>query len=229
MTMPPALLGRKLGMTRLFNDAGQNVPVTVIEAGPCYISQVKTTATDGYDAIQLAFGDIKPRNSTLPLIGHDLKAGVDPKRFHREFRLNDGEVAAYQAGQKLNVDVFAKVKFVDIVGTSKGKGFAGVMKRHHFHGMPGSHGTERKHRSPGSISAHATNRGFSGRPKKGKRMSGHMGAARITVRSIEVVRTDPERNLLLVKGPVPGPEQGLLLIREAVRLYKRKANLAKAS
>ena len=227
--MAPALLGRKLGMTRLFNQAGQDVPVTVIEAGPCFVSQVKTTASDGYNAIQLAFGAVKPRNSTLPLIGHDLKAGVEPQRFHREVRLADGEVEAFQAGQELLVDVFEKVKFVDIVGTSKGKGFQGVMKRHNFHGMPNTHGTERKHRSPGSISAHATNRGFSGRPKKGKRMAGHMGSARITVRSVEVVATDKQRNLLLVKGPVPGAEQGLLLIREAVRLYKRKANIAKAS
>jgi large subunit ribosomal protein L3 len=143
--------------------------------------------------------------------------------------VNGQDVATAQPGQQWTVEVFDKVKFVDIIGTSKGKGFQGVMKRHNFHGMPGSHGTERKHRSAGSISAHATNRGFSGRPKKGKRMAGHMGDVRITVRSVEVIGRDKERNLLLVKGPVPGANHGLLMIREAIRLYRRKANLAKAS
>jgi large subunit ribosomal protein L3 len=227
--MPAALLGRKIGMTRLFQADGTNVPVSIIQAGPCFISQIKTVAIDGYDAAQLAFADVKPRNSTVPMIGHDGKADLSPKRFHREFRLSADEAAALRLGQELTVDVFEKTRFVDIIGTSKGKGFQGVMKRHHFKGMCGSHGTERKHRSPGSISGHATNRGFSGRPKKGLRMSGHMGDARITARSVEVIGRDKERNLLLVKGPVPGAKQGLLMIREAVRLYKSKANLAKAS
>lgn len=223
--MPKAILGRKIGMTRLYDENGNNVPVTVIEAGPCFVSQVKTAETDGYDAIQLAFEDVKGRRSTMAVIGHDGKAGVSPKRFHREVRLSDDEVGTYEAGQELNVEVFAETKFIDVVGTSKGKGFAGGMKRYGFKGQPATHGTERKHRSPGSIGGHATNRGFSGRPKKGKRMAGHMGSDRVTVRSLPVVGLDKEKNLLLVKGPVPGAKQSFLVIREAVRLYKRKAKL----
>lgn len=225
--MPAALIGRKIGMTRLYDDAGNNVPVTVIEAGPCFVSQVKTQETDGYEAIQLAFDDVKARRSTMPLIGHDAKAGLAPKRVRREVRLD--AAGDYAPGQELNVDAFDGIKFVDVTGTSKGKGTQGTMKRHNFKGLSASHGTERKHRSPGSIGGHATNRGFSGRPKKGKKMSGHMGAERVTVRSLPVVAIDKERNLLLIKGPVPGPRQGLVMVREAVRLYKGKAKLAKAS
>lgn len=227
--MPAALIGRKIGMTRLFDEAGRNVPVTVIQAGPCYVSQVKTAQKDGYDALQLAFEDVKARNSTQPVIGHDAKAGLTPKRQHREVRCTADEAAAVQPGQELNVSVFEAVKFVDVVGTSKGKGFAGSMKRHGFKGQPASHGCERKHRSPGSQSGLATNRGFSGRPKKGKRMQGHMGHARVTIRSLDVIGVDKDKSLLLVKGPVPGANNGLLLIREARRLYKTKAKLAKAS
>lgn len=228
--MPAALLGKKVGMTRVFTTDGKNIPVTIIQAGPCYVSQIKTVANDGYDAVQLAFDEVKPRNSTYPLIGHDAKAGIHaPQRFHREFRATAEEVAAATAGQLVKVEVFEKVKFVDIVGTSKGKGFAGVMKRWSFKGMCASHGTERKHRSPGSIGARATNRGFSGRPKKGLHMPGHMGVDRVTVRSVEVIGCDKEKNLLLVKGPVPGANAGLLVISEAKRLYKSKARLAKAS
>jgi large subunit ribosomal protein L3 len=216
-------------MTRLYTESGKNVPVTVIEAGPCLVSQVKTVATDGYDAVQIAFDDVKARNSTMPVIGHDAKAGIAPKRFHREVRLSAEEVANVAAGQQMTVTVFENVQYVDVIGTSKGKGFQGVMKKYHFKGQPASHGTERKHRSPGSQSGVASNRGFSGRPKKGKRMSGHMGAERVTVRSLEVVGRDAEKNLLLVKGPVPGPNQGVVLIREATRLYKRKAKKAQAS
>jgi large subunit ribosomal protein L3 len=225
--MPAALLGRKIGMTRYYDGAGNNVPVTVIEAGPCFVSQVKTADSDGYAAIQIAFEDIKPRRSTRPLIGHDVKAGIAPKRVRKEVRL-EGE-GDYAAGQQLTVEVFDGIKFVDVVGTSKGKGTQGTMKRHNFKGLCASHGTERKHRSPGSIGGHATNRGFSGRPKKGKRMAGHMGAERVTVRSLPVVGIDKDKNLLLVKGPVPGPAQGIVMIREAKRLYKSKAKLAKAS
>lgn len=224
--MPAAILGRKVGMTRLYDDEGRNVPVTVIEAGPCVISQIKTAETDGYEALQLGFEDVKARNSTFPLIGHDAKAGVGPKRFHREVRLADGEAANFELGQAVTVEAFGEIKFVDVVGQSKGKGYQGVMKRHGFKGQIASHGTERKHRSPGSIGGFATNRGFSGRLKKGKRMAGHMGDERITVRSLPVVGVDRERNLLLVKGPVPGPKRGLLFVREAVRLYKRKAKVA---
>ena len=216
-------------MTRLYNAAGKNVPVTVLEVGPCFVSQVKTTDIDGYNAVQLAFESVKPRNSTIPVIGHDGKAGLEPMRFHREVRSSAEEVAAVAAGQKLGVEVFDNIKFVDVIGTSKGKGFAGVMKRYHFKGLCASHGTERKHRSGGSIAAHATNRGYSGRPKKGKRMHGHMGDDRVTERSLEVVSIDKDKNLIMVKGPVPGPNNGFITIRESVRLYKGKAKLAKAS
>lgn len=224
--MPAALIGRKIGMTRLYDAAGKNVPVTVIEAGPCFVSQVKTSETDGYNAVQIAFEDIKARRSTLPEIGHDAKAGISPKRVHREVRFD--AAPEYTLGQQINVELFEAIKFVDVVGTSKGKGFQGTMKRHNFKGLSASHGTERKHRSPGSIGGFASNRGFSGRPKKGKRMAGHMGDERVTVRSLPVVGIDKERNLLLVKGPVPGSRNGLLMVRESTRLYKAKAKLAKA-
>lgn len=227
--MATAILGRKIGMTRLYDEEGRNVPVTVIQAGPCVISQLKTAEVDGYDAVQLAYDDVKPRNTTYQLIGHDAKAGAAPKRFHREVRLEEGGSGEYELGQQIAVDVLDGVKFVDVAGTSKGKGYAGVMKRHGFKGQLASHGVERKHRSPGSIGGHANNAGKSGKIKKGKRMSGRMGGERVTVRSLPVVAIDKENNLLMVKGPVPGPKQGLVVVREAVRLYKRKANIAKAS
>jgi large subunit ribosomal protein L3 len=229
--MPAALLGRKIGMTRVYDGAGNNVPVTVIQAGPCFVSQVKTTERrdngkrDGYNALQVAFEDVKPRNSTQPVIAHDHAAGLGPKRCHHEFRLKDAEVGQFELGQQLTVEVFDNVRFVDVSGTSKGKGTAGVMKRWHFKGMPASHGCERKHRSPGSICSRASNRG-TGKPKRGVRMGGRMGAERVTVRSLEIVGRDKDKNLLLVKGPVPGPNRGLLEIREAKRLYKRKATLS---
>lgn len=225
--MANAILGRKIGMTRLYDDDGNNVPVTVIEAGPCYVAQVKTAENDGYDAVQLAFGDKKARNSTFPLIGHDAKAGLTPKRFRREVRLEDGAAAGYEAGQPVTVEVFADVKFCDVIGTSKGKGFQGAMKRHNFAGLEASHGVERKHRSPGSIGGRSSNLG-TGKPKKGIRMAGHMGAEQVTVRALKVLGIDKEKNLLLIQGPVPGPKQGLVFIREAVRLYKGKAKIAKA-
>ena len=224
---PPFLLGRKIGMTRIFDSSGNNVPVTVIQAGPCFVSQIKTEKSDGYNAIQLAFDEVRPRNSTMPVIGHDGKAGLSPKRFHREVRVSADQAAGVAAGQQLSVEVFEGTKFVDVTGISKGKGFAGVMKRYGFGGQCASHGTERKHRSPGSIASHATNRGYSGRPKKGKRMAGHLGVDRVTVRSIEIVARDKERNLLMVKGPVPGANEGIVTVRGAIRLYKGKAKAAK--
>jgi len=223
--MPAAILGKKIGMTRLYDDEGKNLPVTVIQAGPCFVSQVKSTESDGYEAVQIAFEEVKGRNSTFPVIGHDGKAGLTPKRFHREVRLDDGGSAQYQPGQELTVEVFAEVKYVDVIGTSKGKGFQGAMKRHNFGGQEASHGVERKHRSPGSIGGRSSNLG-TGKLKKGIRMAGRMGGERVTVRSLPVVAIDKEKNLLLVKGPVPGAKQGLLMIREATRLFKSKAQNA---
>ena len=223
--MPAAIIGKKIGMTRLYDDEGNNIPVTVIQAGPCFVSQLKTAETDGYEAVQIAYDDLKGRNSTMPLIGHDAKAGLEPKRLHREVRLAEGETGGYELGQELTVAVFDEVKFVDVIGTSKGKGTAGVMKRHNFAGLESSHGVERKHRSPGSISGRSSNRG-TGKPKKGIRMGGRMGNERVTVRSLAVIGIDKDKNLLLVKGPVPGAKRGLLMIREATRLYKSKATIA---
>lgn len=231
---PAALIGRKVGMTRLYDEDGRNVPATIIEAGPCFVSQVKVASgepgekVDGYDAIQLAYEDVKARNSTMPIIGHDHKAGLTSKRFHREFRVAADIVGGVELGEKLTVEVFEGVRFVDVVGTSKGKGFAGSMKRHNFKGQQASHGVERKHRSPGSVGGRAAWLG-GGRPKKGIRMSGQMGNERVTARSLDVLGIDKEKNLLIVKGPVPGPNRGMVTIQEARRLSKMKANKLKAS
>lgn len=226
--MATAILGRKVGMTRLYDDDGKNIPVTVIQAGPCFVSQVKTAETDGYEAIQIAFEDVKGRNSTFQMIGHDAKAGVGPKRFHRELRLGEGEAAEFELGQEINVEAFADTKFVDISGVSKGKGFAGPMKRHGFKGQEASHGVKRKHRSPGAVSGRSSNLG-TGKPKKGIRMGGRMGGEQVTCRSVQIVGIDKGKGLLLVKGPVPGPNTGLIYVKEAKRLYKQKARIAKAS
>ncbi|QNN21160.1 50S ribosomal protein L3 [Planctomycetales bacterium ZRK34] len=222
--MAAAILGRKVGMTRYYTEEGVNVPVTIVEAGPCFVSQIKTPEADGYAAIQVAFEDVKPRRTTQPVIGHDAKAGISAKRFHKEFRIPADEVGSYELGQKISVEQFEAVKYVDVVGTSKGKGFAGTMKRHNYKGQLATHGVERKHRSPGSIGGHANNAGGPGGPKKGKKMSGQMGNVQVTVRSLDIVAVDKDKNLLLVKGPVPGANNGMLIIREAGRLYKSKAN-----
>lgn len=208
------MLGRKVGMTRIYDEKGTVIPVTVVECGPCAVTQVKTVETDGYNAVQFGFNDVKPKFSTFPLIGHCAKAGLAPKRHFAEIR----EKAAPDVtpGQVYTVDVFNDVKFVDVIGTSKGKGTAGVMKRHHFGGQPASHGTERKHRSPGSIASRATWRGQCGKPKKGVRMAGHMGMDRVTTRNHPVVKVDAARNILLIKGALPGPNGGLLYIRKSI-------------
>ncbi|MFM1830588.1 MAG: ribosomal protein [Planctomycetota bacterium] len=221
-----AILGKKIGMTRWFMEDGTNIPVTVIQAGPCVVTQVKTVATDGYAAVQLAFDDAKPRTSTQPLIGHDAKAGSSPKRVHRELRLeSDKEAEAFALGQAVTVGALEGIKFVDVTGRSKGKGFQGTMVRWNFKGMCASHGTERKHRAPGSIGGGGIDRGRGPKLKKGKKMSGHMGDERVTVRSLDVVSTDAEKNLLVVKGAVPGATDGYLFIRTPTRLYKRKARI----
>ncbi len=224
--MTVALIGRKVGMSRWFQPDGRNIPVTVIQAGPCAVTQVKTAANDGYAAVQLGFEDIKPRCSTMAQISHDAKSGSTPKRVHREMRCaSDDEVATFTAGQTLTVSCFENIKYVDVIGTGKGKGFTGVMKAYGFKGMPASHGCERKHRSPGSIGSHGTDRGHGAKIKKGKKMPGRTGAERVTVRSLDVVSIDPEQNLMLVKGAVPGANDGLLYIRASTRLYKSKARI----
>ena len=224
-----AILGRKVGMTRAYTGDGVNVPVTVIEAGPCHVTQIKRPETDGYGAIQVGFEDVKPRRSTVPQIAHDHKAGVAPKRFHREFRVPADQIDQYELGQELTVEQFESILYVDVIGTSKGKGFQGPMKRHGFKGQLASHGVERKHRSPGSIAGHAHNAGKGGSIKKGKKMAGQTGDARVTTRNLDVIGVDKDRNLLLVKGPVPGSRNGMVVIREATRLYKRKARKVAAA
>jgi len=201
-------------MTRIYDAKGAIMPVTVVQAGPCHVTQVKTVEGDGYNAVQLGFEDVKPRHTTIPLIGHAAKAGVGPKRFYGEIRLKEPTTVA--AGYVVNVESFKDVKFVDVIGKSKGKGFAGVMKRHHFGGQPASHGTERKHRSPGSIASRATYRGQCGKPKKGVRMAGHMGAERVTTRNHPLLRIDLENNLMLIKGALPGANGSLLFIRKSI-------------
>ena len=218
--MTPALIGKKLGMTCVFDEKGSIVPVTVVQATPNHITQVKTLETDGYNAVQLGFDDIKPKYSTMPLIGHAGKAGVGPKRHFREIRLKDKTDKT--PGAAVDVNIFGDVKYVDVIGVSKGKGFAGVMKRHHFGGQPSSHGTERKHRSPGSIASHATWRGQCGKPKKGLRMAGHMGSDRVTTRNHPLVKIDPENNLLLIKGALPGANGAVLFIRKSITARIRK-------
>ena len=212
--MTPALLGKKLGMTRIYDEKGTVVPVTVVEAGPCAVTQVKTPETDGYHAVQLGFGECKAKFSTIPLIGHTAKAGVGPRRHFREIRLKDA--TDRKPGDVVNVTAFEGVQFVDVIGTSKGKGTAGVMKRHHFGGQPASHGTERKHRSPGSLASRATWHGQSGKPKKGVRMAGHMGMDQVTTRNHPLVKVVADKNLLLIKGALPGPNGALLFIRKSI-------------
>ncbi len=217
------LLGQKIGMTRVYDEQGVSIPVTVIKIEPNRVTQVRTGETDGYTGVQIGADAMKARNSTMPMIGHDAKAGSGPLRMPREFRMSEKDAAGFELGQELTVEVFEGVKFVDVIGTSKGKGFQGGMKRHNFKGQQASHGVERKHRSPGSIGGHATNRGHSGKLKKGKRMAGHLGAERVTVRSLDIVRLDKDNGLILVKGPVPGPNKGWVEVRPAIRLNRSKS------
>jgi large subunit ribosomal protein L3 len=209
------LLGKKIGITQVYDKAGSMLPVTVIQAGPCTIMQVKTVDTDGYNAVQLGYDDVKPSRRNKPQGGHSQKANTVPKRFIREMRLPGKVEQEYKVGDSLTVSVFAENSVVDVVGTSKGKGFAGAMKRHGFHGFPASRGTERKHRAPGSIASFASERGRGSGPKKGKKMAGHMGSRRVTVKNHSVVAIDQQRNLLVVKGSVPGPAGGYVIIRSA--------------
>ena len=209
------LLGKKVGMTQVYDDSGRLLPVTVIQAGPCAVVQVKTVESDGYNAVQMGYEDVKPSRRKKPQIGHAKNSNAEPKRFVREMHLPDDAQFEYKIGDSVTVSVFAGNKYVDVVGTSKGKGFAGVMKRHGFHGFPGSHGTERKHRAPGSQASYGTDRGHGGNIKKGKKMAGHMGNRRVTTGNHSLVAIDEEKNLLVVKGSVPGPAGGYVIVRTA--------------
>jgi len=209
------LLGKKVGMTQVYDESGKLLPVTVIQAGPCVVTQVKTVETDGYNALQLGYDDVKPSRRKKPQLGIAAKANAAPKRFVREMRLPDDTRPECKLGDSITVSVFTEKEIVDVIGTSKGKGFAGVMKRYGFGGMPASHGTERKHRSPGSIASHGTDRGHGGNLHKGKRMGGHMGHCRVTAKNHKLLAIDQEKNLLVVKGPVPGPADGYCVVRSA--------------
>jgi large subunit ribosomal protein L3 len=205
------LLGTKLGMTQVFDENNRIVPVTVVKAEPNVVTQVRTQENDGYSAVQLAFGAIDPRKVNKPVAGHFAKAGVTPRRHLAELRTTDA--TEYTVGQEITAEVFEAGAVVDVVGTSKGKGTAGVMKRHGFGGLGASHGTQRKHRSPGSIGGCAT----PGRVFKGLRMAGRMGHVRVTIQNLKVHRVDAEAGLLLIKGAVPGPKGGTVFVKTAAK------------
>jgi len=209
LTATKGVLGVKLGMTQVWDDDNKVVPVTVIEVSPNVVTQIRTADNDGYDAIQIAAGAIDPRKVTKPLKGHFEKAGVTPRRHLTEVRTPDA--SSYEVGQELTAETFEAGAVVDVVGTSKGKGTAGVMKRHNFAGVSASHGAHRNHRKPGSIGASAT----PSRVFKGMRMAGRMGNERVTVMNLTVVKVDPERNLLMIKGAVPGPKGRVVFVRNA--------------
>src|ERR671929_1872093 len=205
------ILGEKLGMTQVWDENNRVVPVTVVKAGPNVVTQVRTNDRDGYDSVQIAFGEIDPRKVNKPLKGHFAKADVTPRRHLVEIRTADA--SEYTLGQEITAEVFEAGVKVDVTGKSKGKGFAGVMKRHNFKGLGAGHGTQRKHRSPGSIGGCAT----PGRVFKGLRMAGRMGAVTTTTLSLKVHKVDTDKGLVLIKGAVPGPRGGLLLVRSAVK------------
>jgi large subunit ribosomal protein L3 len=205
------ILGTKLGMTQVWDDANRLVPVTVVKAGPCVVTQVRTPDKDGYDAVQLGYGAIDPRKVNKPRAGHFAKAGVTPRRHVAELRTADAD--AYEVGQEITAEVFPAGSVVDVVGTSKGKGYAGVMKRHGFKGLGAGHGVQRKHRSPGSIGGCAT----PGRVFKGVRMAGRMGHARVTTQNLTVHQVEAESGLLLIKGAIPGPKGGLVFVKTAAK------------
>jgi large subunit ribosomal protein L3 len=205
------VLGEKLGMTQVWDENNRVVPVTVVKAGPCVVTQIRTADRDGYDAVQIAFGEIDPRKVNKPLKGHFAKADVPPRRHLVELRTADA--STYALGQEVTAEVFDSGVKVDVTGKSKGKGTAGVMKRHGFKGLGAGHGTQRKHRSPGSIGGCAT----PGRVFKGLRMAGRMGNERVTTQNLTVHAVDAEKGLLLIKGAVPGPNGGLILVRSAAK------------
>ena len=205
------ILGKKVGMTQIFDENGTVIPVTLIEAGPCFVTQKKTVEADGYNAIQVGFGDVPEKRLTQPINGHLKRAGVSPVKYLREFRVDDP--GAYEEGQQIDVSVFNVGDKVDVTGTSKGKGFAGVVKRHHFRGGPKTHGQSDRWRAPGSVGAGST----PGRIFKGVRMAGRMGNQRVTVQNLRIALVDPDKNLLGIRGAVPGGKHGLVIISEAVK------------
>jgi large subunit ribosomal protein L3 len=203
------LIGKKLGMAQVFDDAGRLIPVTIIEAGPCFVAQVRTVEKEGYSAVQLGFGEVKSKRMTAGELGHLQKASLAPLKYLREFRVDAGE--APKAGDRIGVDIFKAGEKVDVVGTSKGKGFQGGVKRHGFKGGPKTHGASDRQRAPGSIGSTTT----PGRVYKGKRMAGHMGMDRVTSSGLRVALVDSERNLLGLAGSVPGSKGAIVVIREA--------------
>lgn len=205
------ILGMKLGMTQIFDEENRVVPVTVVEAGPCVVTQVRTKETDGYDAVQIAYGEIDPRKVNKLEAGHFKKAGVTPRRHSVEIRTPDA--SSYEVGQSVGVDIFGEIEYVDVTGTSKGHGFAGGMKRHGFAGQGAAHGNQAAHRRVGGIGACAT----PGRVFKGKRMAGRMGNDRVTTQNLKIQKVDADANLLLIKGAVPGARGGLLVVKTATK------------
>lgn len=204
------IIGKKLGMTQIFDDYGNAIPVTVIQAGPCFVTQVRNGEKDGYTAVQLGFGETKPQRLTKGQLGHLKRNNLPALRHLREFRLKDGEVDVAE-GTEVKVDVFAKGEHVDVIGTSKGRGFAGTVKRHHFHRQPKTHGQSDRERAPGSAGATTT----PGRTYPGQRMAGRMGGDRVTAENLEVIVVDADRNLLAVRGSVPGANDDIVIIKPA--------------
>jgi large subunit ribosomal protein L3 len=210
------IIGKKVGMTQIFDEQGNAVPVTVIQAGPCFVTQVRTADRDGYVGIQLGFAETKPQRLSKGQLGHLQRNDLPALRYLREFRVKDGDLDVAE-GQQINADVFAKGERVDVIGTSKGRGFAGGIKRHHFRRQPKTHGASDRTRAPGSVGQNT----YPGRTFKGKRMAGHMGSERVTTENLEVVVVDAEKNLLAVRGSVPGQNGGIVLIKPA-RPRRRK-------
>ena len=205
------ILGKKLGMTQIFDEENRVVPVTVVEAGPCVVTQIRTPETDGYSAIQIAYGDIDPRKAKKPQAGHFKKAGVNPRRFVTEIRMDD--TSGYELGQEFNATIFEGDAYVDVAGTTKGHGYAGAMKRHGFAGQGAAHGNQAAHRRVGSIGACAT----PGRVFKGTRMAGRMGGNRVTTQNLKIQRIDGDNNLILIKGAIPGAKGSVVTVKTAVK------------
>lgn len=205
------ILGKKLGMTQIFDEDNRVIPVTVVEAGPCVVTQIRTPETDGYSAIQIAYGDIDPRKANKPQSGHFKKAGVNPRRFVAEIRMDD--TSAYELGQEFDATIFEGDSFVDVAGTTKGHGYAGAMKRHGFAGQGAAHGNQAAHRRVGSIGGCAT----PGRVFKGTRMAGRMGGNRVTTQNLKIQRIDGDNNLILIKGAIPGAKGSVVTVKTAVK------------